>query len=150
VIAECAKKKLRIATAESSTGGLVAAALTEIPGSSAVFDRGFVTYSNEAKSDLLGVPKALIERRGAVSREVAVAMAEGALAHSMADLAVSVTGIAGPDGGSPAKKVGLVHIAAARRGGTTRHMERRFADEGRSAIRLAAVREALALLRSLL
>jgi nicotinamide-nucleotide amidase len=149
IIAECARKKLRIATAESCTGGLVAAALTEIPGSSAVVDRGFVTYSNEAKSDLLGVPKALIERKGAVSQEVAVAMAEGALAHSSADLAVSITGIAGPDGGSAAKPVGLVHFGAARKGAATRHVERRFANEGRSAVRLAATAEALTLLQEL-
>jgi nicotinamide-nucleotide amidase len=150
VIAECTRRKLRIATAESCTGGLVAGALTEIAGSSAVVERGFVTYSNEAKESMLGVPKSLIDRVGAVSKEVAVAMAEGALAHSPAELAVAVTGIAGPGGGTAAKPVGLVHIAAVRRGGTTRHVERRFADQGRSAIRLAAVRDALALLRSLL
>lgn len=149
VIALCVVRGLKIATAESCTGGLVAAVLTEVPGSSAVIDRGFVTYSNRAKTEMLAVDLTLIDRVGAVSKEVAVAMAEGALAHSTADLAVSITGIAGPDGGTADKPVGLVHFAAIRRGGSTIHVERRFGDIGRSAIRLASVREALAMLRRL-
>ena len=111
----CRRKKLRIATAESCTGGLIAATLTEIPGSSDVVDRGFVTYSNEAKQAMLGVPAATLNQFGAVSRETAEAMASGALAHSLAELVVSVTGIAGPGGGSADKPVGLVHFAAAAR-----------------------------------
>jgi nicotinamide-nucleotide amidase len=139
---------LKAATAESCTGGLVAGMITEVPGSSAVLERGFVTYSNAAKSELLGVPAELIARLGAVSEEVAAAMAAGALAHSGADVAVAITGIAGPDGGTAAKPVGPVHFAAARRGGPTVTEERRFGAIGRSAVRLAAVREALAMLRT--
>lgn len=135
-----------IATAESCTGGLVAALLTSIPGSSAVVDRGFVTYSNEAKIEMLGVDAGLIARLGAVSAEVALAMARGALAHSRADLAVAVTGIAGPGGGSPEKPVGLVHFAAARRAGAHLAIERRFGDLGRDAVRLASADTALELL----
>ncbi|MBY0564546.1 MAG: CinA family protein [Hyphomonadaceae bacterium] len=134
-----------ITAAESCTGGLIAAALTAIPGSSDVFERGFVTYSNAAKTTMLGVPEELIARRGAVSMEVALAMAEGALKHSLADVAVAVTGIAGPGGGSDAKPVGLVHIAAARRGGVRLHEECRFGDIGRDAVREATVRKALEL-----
>ncbi|WP_181705600.1 CinA family protein [Chthonobacter rhizosphaerae] len=136
----------RIATAESCTGGLIAALLTEIPGSSAVVDRGFVTYSNGAKTDLLGVPADLIARHGAVSEPVARAMAEGALARSDATVAVSVTGIAGPGGGSTAKPIGLVHFGLSVRGGATRHLERRFGDLGRGAVRLVSVETALGLL----
>ena len=143
LIGECTDKGLMIATAESCTGGLVAGLLTEIAGSSAVVDRGFVTYSNEAKSEMLGVPQDLIARVGAVSREVAIAMAEGALARSAADIAVSITGIAGPGGGSDEKPVGLVHFAFARSGQPTRHVERRFGDLGRDGIRLASVRQAI-------
>ena len=106
----CRTKSLKIAAAESCTGGLVAATLTEIPGSSDVFERGFVTYSNAAKAAMLDVPTDTLDRFGAVSRETAEAMAQGALAHSPADLAVSITGIAGPGGGTPAKPVGLVHF----------------------------------------
>ncbi len=135
--------KLRLATAESCTGGLIAAALTAVPGSSAVVERGFVTYSNEAKAESLGVPADLIARYGAVSAEVARAMAQGALAHSHAEIAVSVTGIAGPGGGSAEKPVGLVHFACARRGGTVRHVERRFGDIGREDVRTASVIQAL-------
>ena len=137
---------LTITTAESCTGGLVAALLTEIPGSSAVFERGFVTYSNLAKTQMLGVPAALIETLGAVSGAVARAMAEDALRHSAADIAVSITGIAGPGGGSAAKPVGLVHFAVARRGGAVVVEAARYGDLGRGAIRLAAVAQALALL----
>ena len=142
----CRARSLRIATAESCTGGLVAALLTEVAGSSSVFERGFVTYSNEAKAGLLGVDPALISREGAVSEAVARAMAEGALSRSPADIAVAVTGIAGPGGGTDAKPVGLVHFALARRGAATRHVERRFGDGGRSAVREASVEQALALL----
>jgi nicotinamide-nucleotide amidase len=138
---------LRLATAESCTGGLVAALLTEIPGSSDVVERGFVTYSNAAKHESLGVPEALIVQHGAVSEAVARAMAEGALAHSHADIAVSVTGVAGPAGSSDAKPVGLVHLAAARSGQPTLHQECRFGDIGRTRVRLEAVAVALSLLR---
>lgn len=143
-----AERGLTIATAESCTGGLIAAALTEVAGSSSVVDRGFVTYSNAAKTAMLGVPATLIERVGAVSREVALAMAVGALARSDADVAVAVTGIAGPGGGSAEKPVGLVHFGLARRGAPARHAVHTFPDEGRSAIRLATVAEALALLEA--
>lgn len=150
LLARCKAERLTIATAESCTGGLIAAALTAIPGSSAVVDRGFVTYSNEAKTEMLGVPADLVARRGAVSADVARAMAEGALKHSKADLAVAVTGIAGPDGGSAEKPVGLVHIAAARRGGARLHEEMRYGDIGRDNVRFETVASALALLTRLL
>jgi nicotinamide-nucleotide amidase len=149
LIARCTEKRLTIATAESCTGGLVAGVLTEIAGSSAVVDRGMVTYSNAAKSALLGVLPEVINRNGAVSETVARAMAEGALARSTASLVVAITGIAGPGGGSDEKPVGLVHFAAARRGGGFHHVRCLFPDEGRSAIRLAAVRQALTMLREL-
>jgi nicotinamide-nucleotide amidase len=139
-------KGLRIATAESCTGGLVAALLTEIPGSSDVFERGFVTYSNQAKTGMLGVSAELLAEFGAVSEPVALRMAEGAIGRSAAQRAVAVTGIAGPGGGSAVKPVGLVHIAAARQGADTLHVEHRFGDIGRSAIRLASVEAALLLL----
>lgn len=143
-------KRLKVATAESCTGGMVVAALTSSSGASSVVDRGFVTYSNEAKTDMLGVSETLIGRVGAVSEEVARAMAEGALAFSPADIAVSVTGIAGPTGGSATKPIGLVHFGAARRGGETLHVERRFPPSLRRAgIRQAATREALGLIRRL-
>jgi nicotinamide-nucleotide amidase len=148
----CRDRKLTIATAESCTGGLVAAALTEIAGSSDVVDRGFVTYSNAAKEAMLGVPAAMLAgpgAPGAVSRETARAMAEGALAHSTAHLAVSITGIAGPGGGSPGKPVGLVHFAAAVRGGRVIEAERRFGDVGRAQVRHASVVQALAMLLEL-
>ena len=140
------KAGLTIATAESCTGGLVAAALTAIPGSSDVLDRGFVTYSNAAKVQMLGVPEALIAARGAVSEPVARAMAEGALKVSGAGLAVSITGIAGPGGGSADKPVGLVHFAVARLDRPSLHREMRFGDIGREAVRLASVRVALEML----
>lgn len=144
VIREATAAGLLLATAESCTGGLIAGALTEISGSSAVVDRGFVTYSNEAKSDMLGVPADLIARVGAVSRDVAIAMAEGALAASRADVTVAVTGIAGPGGGSAEKPVGLVHMALSAKGLPTHHEELRLGDAGRSAVRLATVERALA------
>jgi nicotinamide-nucleotide amidase len=145
VLAVCRKRGLKLATAESCTGGLVAAALTAIPGSSDVVERGFVTYSNGAKETMLGVPAATLRRQGAVSRATAEAMAEGALARSAADLAVAITGIAGPAGGSAEKPVGLVHFAAAARDGRRLHREKRFGRIGRRKVRLRAVAEALAL-----
>ena len=132
VLAERAQQKLRIATAESCTGGLIAALLTEIPGSSDVFDRGFIVYSNRAKAGLLGVPGDLIAESGAVSEAVARAMAEGAVENSQCAIAVAVTGVAGPGGGTPLKPVGLVHIAAAREGRSILHEAHRFGDIGRT------------------
>lgn len=140
-----AAARLRLATAESCTGGLIAAAMTEIPGSSAVLERGFVTYSNAAKSACLGVPADLVAEAGAVSEGVARAMAEGALAASNADVSVAVTGIAGPDGGTAEKPVGLVHIAAAGRGRRTLHERHAFGAIGRSEVRRLAVLAALRL-----
>jgi len=145
----CRTKKLTIATAESCTGGLVTATLTEIPGSSDVVERGFVTYSNAAKTQMLGVPAGVIARFGAVSRETAEAMAQGALAYSPAALAVSITGIAGPGGGSADKPVGLVHFAAAARGGSLVHHESRYGDIGRGEVRRVSVKQALAMLSAL-
>ncbi|KIZ41581.1 MULTISPECIES: CinA family protein [Rhodopseudomonas] len=142
----CRSRKLTIATAESCTGGLVAAALTEIPGSSAVIDRGFVTYSNEAKHAMLGVETATLANFGAVSKETATAMAIGALEHAEVDLAVSITGIAGPGGATPGKPVGLVHFAAAARDGRITHREHRFGAIGRSNVRQRSVVEALRML----
>lgn len=149
-LASAKAKGLMLATAESCTGGLIAASIARIPGCSAVLERGFVTYSNEAKTEMLGVPADLIARKGAVSMEVALAMAEGALAHSRADLAVAVTGIAGPDGGSDEKPVGLVHIAAARRAGPRLHEEQRFGAMGREAIQRETVTAALQLVARLI
>lgn len=146
LLGACRDRGWRVATAESCTGGLVAALLTEIAGSSTVVECGFVTYSNEAKAGLLGVDTALIAAHGAVSEPVARAMAEGALARSKADMAVAITGVAGPGGGSAAKPVGLVHFGLSRRGTPTRHRERRYGDVGRQAVRLRAVEDALALL----
>lgn len=137
---------LKIATAESCTGGLIAGLLTGIAGSSDVFERGFVTYSNPAKTELLGVPETMLASHGAVSAEVARAMAEGALKHSRADLAVSVTGVAGPGGGSAQKPVGLVFIAVAHTGREAQVQEHRFGDIGRGPVRMASVTAALALL----
>ena len=145
LLALCREQKLMIATAESCTGGLLAGALTEIPGSSDVFERGFATYSNEAKADMLGVPMDLIRAHGAVSAPVARAMADGALAHSNAELSAAVTGVAGPDGGSAAKPVGLVFIAAARRGRDT-VVERHLFAGDRARIRTQSVLAALALM----
>ena len=141
---------LTVATAESCTGGLVAGLLTAIPGSSAVVERGFVTYSNAAKSESIGVPADLIAAHGAVSAPVARAMAEGALAHARARIAVAITGIAGPGGGSANKPVGLVHFGLAGTGRAVRHLERRYGDLGRTEIRRQAVGDALGLLESVL
>ncbi|MCA0424524.1 MAG: CinA family protein [Proteobacteria bacterium] len=146
ILAAARAKGIMIATAESCTGGLVAAALTDIAGSSDVLDRGFVTYSNEAKAEMLGVPPALIAAHGAVSPEVAGAMALGALKHSRAGLTVSITGIAGPGGGSAAKPVGLVHFAIAGRDGAVNRVERRFGSKSRAQIRQLALETALNLL----
>ena len=143
LLATLRARKLMLATAESCTGGLIAGVLTEIAGSSDVVERGFVTYSNEAKNELIGVPMAMIRERGAVSKEVALAMAAGALGHSRADIAVAVTGVAGPGGGSAAKPVGLVHLAAERRGRAPIHRECRFGEIGRHGIRMATVAVAL-------
>jgi nicotinamide-nucleotide amidase len=140
---------MRVATAESCTGGLVAAALTAIAGSSDVFECSFVTYSNGAKQKLLGVPTATLRRYGAVSGETAAAMAKGALKRSGADCAVSITGIAGPSGGSKKKPVGLVHFAAARRDGKVLARRRLFGNIGRERVRELSVLEALALLARL-
>ncbi len=138
-----------IGTAESCTGGLVSAALTEIPGSSQWFERGFVTYSNAAKTDLLGVPATLIASHGAVSQEVAMAMADGILTHAPVFAGVAVTGIAGPDGGTQDKPVGLVHFAAARKGHETIHGWHVFPGN-RAAIRKAAALTAFDLLTRIL
>jgi nicotinamide-nucleotide amidase len=145
----CRVRGLRVATAESCTGGLVAGALTEIAGSSDVVDCGFVTYSNEAKQKMLGVPAATLTRYGAVSSETAAAMVKGALKNSQADLAVSITGIAGPGGGSKQKPVGLVYFAAASREGRRVSKQRRFGKIGRTRVRLRSVAQALALLEQL-
>jgi len=139
-----------IATAESCTGGLVSATLTSVPGASDVFDRGFVTYTNTAKSELLDVPYWLIENHGAVSEEVARAMAGGALKRSNASLAVAVTGIAGPGGGTADKPVGLVHFAAGRREGPMEHAQVQLGDIGRNDIRQRSVEHALIMLQSLM
>ena len=145
VIETAAARGLVLVTAESCTGGLVAGALTAIAGSSAVVERGFVTYSNASKTELLAVPADLIEACGAVSEPVARAMARGALAGSGADLSVSVTGVAGPGGGTAEKPVGLVHFSAVGPNGEI-HAMHRFGDIGRDQVRLASVRVALGLL----
>ena len=146
LLTACAARGLAVATAESCTGGLVAAAITDIPGASQIFDRGFVTYSNAAKQDMLGVTDATLAAHGAVSRETALAMAAGALARSNADLAVAVTGVAGPDGGSAEKPVGLVHFACAAKGGAASCVERRFRPLARDEIRAKSVVQALEML----
>jgi nicotinamide-nucleotide amidase len=145
----CRRKGHLIATAESCTGGLIAGALTAIAGSSDVVDCGFVTYSNDAKTRMIGVPEVLIRQYGAVSRDVAVAMAEGAIARSRAHLAVAVTGVAGPGGGTSAKPVGLVWLSAATRDGHVTTRESRLGDIGRDQVRLATVSDALAMLQEL-
>ena len=149
LLAQFKVRKLKLAAAESCTGGLLTAALTEIPGSSDVVDRGFVTYSNDAKHELIGVPSRTLEKFGAVSRQTAVAMARGALAHSRADISVAITGIAGPTGGTRQKPVGLVHIAAASRAGRQLHRECRFGNIGRAFVRQKSVLKAFAMLEIL-
>jgi nicotinamide-nucleotide amidase len=145
VLQRCRQLQMRLVTAESCTGGLIAGCLTAVPGASDVFDRGYVTYSNAAKTALLRVPTDLLARTGAVDEQVARAMAEGALQESGTDVAVAVTGIAGPDGGSVQKPVGLVHFAAARRAAATLH-ERHVFPGDRDAVRAATVATALHLL----
>jgi nicotinamide-nucleotide amidase len=139
----------RIATAESCTGGLLAGLITSIAGSSTVLDRGFVTYSNEAKAECLGVPQDMLDRYGAVSEQVARAMASGALTHSRAQVSIAITGIAGPGGGSREKPVGLVHFACARKDAIVA-VEKRFGDIGRTEVRLASVEVAIGLLLEVL
>jgi nicotinamide-nucleotide amidase len=150
LLADLQQRSLRLVTAESCTGGLLAGLLTEIPGASATLERGLVTYSNAAKTSLLGVDAQLIERVGAVSEEVARAMAEGALTAAPVDLAVAITGIAGPDGGSPEKPVGLVHLAVAMKGKSTQARACRFGNIGRTEIRLASLRQSLVLMHQAL
>jgi len=145
----CKRKNLLVATAESCTAGLVAGTLTEVPGTSSILDRGFITYSNEAKHDMLGVSRDILDKHGAVSRETAEAMARGVLGHSRVHLAVSVTGIAGPDGGSAEKPVGLVHFAAASRSGKLVHVEKRYGNIGRSQVRKESVLQAFRMLHDL-
>ena len=145
----CRARGLKVAIAESCTGGLVTAALTEIADSSDVVDRGFVTYSNAAKQQMLGVPADTLRDHGAVSRETAEAMARGALGKANAELVVAITGIAGPGGGSPGKPVGLVHFTAGSRGGVLRHVEMRYGDVGREAVREKSVLQALMMLKEM-
>lgn len=146
IIEDFSKRGLMVSTAESCTGGLIAGALTEIPGSSAVVDRGFVTYTNEAKMQMIGVSEMTLKAYGAVSKDTALEMAQGALSHSRASISVAVTGVAGPGGGSDEKPVGLVHLAAQNNSGFVLHRERRYGDLGRTEIRLATVRTALQML----
>ncbi|MCB2400983.1 CinA family protein [Rhizobium ruizarguesonis] len=150
IIRDFAAAGLMVSTAESCTGGLIAGALTEISGSSAVVDRGFVTYTNSAKVEMLGVQAETLLRFGAVSEETARQMAHGALFRSRAEIAVAVTGIAGPGGGSAEKPVGLVHLAAKSRAGALIHRKMHYGDIGRSEVRLATIRTALEMVRSLL
>lgn len=145
LIAAAAAKNMQFVTAESCTGGMVASLLTSIAGSSAVFERGFVTYSNLAKHQSLNVPWEMIETYGAVSPQVANSMAAGALKNSNGDIAVSITGVAGPSGGSAEKPVGLVYFGLAKKGHLTRNFEHHFGEIGRGAIRLMAVKVALGL-----
>ncbi len=148
LVDRAAARGLMVAAAESCTGGMLAGAITDIPGASAVFERGFVTYSNAAKSEMLGVRTDLIHQFGAVSQPVAKAMAKGALARSPADLAISITGVAGPSGGSEVKPVGLVWFALAKRHGEIRTERRVFAGGDRNFVRLRATQTALQLLLS--
>jgi nicotinamide-nucleotide amidase len=145
----CRRKNLTVATAESCTAGLVAGTLTEVPGTSSILDRGFVTYSNRAKEDMVGVSAATLKAHGAVSPQTAEEMVRGALARAPVDLAVSVTGIAGPDGGSAEKPVGLVNFAAASRSGQFIQAEKRFGDIGRADVRKQSVLQAFRMLHDL-
>ena len=145
----CRRKNLTVATAESCTAGLVAGTLAEVPGISSMLERGFITYSNQAKQDMLGVSARTLDTYGAVSRQTAEEMARGAVAHAPVDLAVAVTGIAGPDGGSAEKPVGLVHFAAATRSGQLVHAEKRFGDIGRAEVRKQSVLQAFRMLHDL-
>lgn len=146
VLELCCARELKLATAESCTGGLLSSLLTDVEGASHAFDRGFVTYSEAAKADLLGVPTALIDEKGAVSPEVAVAMAEGAIARSRADIAVAITGFAGPAG--PEDEIGLVHFACARRERTTTGREEHFGPRGRGPVRLSCLSVALEMIEA--
>jgi nicotinamide-nucleotide amidase len=150
VLSKCRHKGKLVATVESCTGGLVSALLTDIPGSSDVFDRGFVTYSNVAKTDLVGVPADLIKAHGAVSREVVIGMAEGGLARSNADIVVAITGVAGPGGGTAKSPVGLVYFALACKGHETVHQRCLFGDLGRAAVRQSAMHQALDMIEAAL
>ncbi|MET3600022.1 CinA family protein [Martelella mangrovi] len=150
LVDHCTRAGKTIATAESCTGGMIVSALTDIAGSSAVVDRGYITYSNQAKMDMLGVSAETLATVGAVSRETALQMSAGALWRSGADLAVAVTGIAGPSGGTPEKPVGLVHLAARDRKGRLHHIESRYGDIGRDGIRIATVQTALGMLEGLI
>jgi nicotinamide-nucleotide amidase len=145
----CKHKNLLIATAESCTAGLVAGTLTEVPGTSSILDRGYVTYSNEAKHEMLGVPRDILEQHGAVSTQTAEAMVRGVLGRSRVHLALSVTGIAGPDGGSPQKPVGLVFFAGASRGGRLITSEQRYGNIGRDKVRKQSVLQAFRMLHEL-
>jgi nicotinamide-nucleotide amidase len=149
LMAVCKRKNLLVATAESCTAGLVAGTLSEVPGVSSILDRGYITYSNEAKHDMLGVPREVLEQHGAVSRQAAEAMVRGVLGRSRVDLAVSVTGIAGPDGGSTEKPVGLVHFATATRTGKLMHAEMRYGNIGRANVRKMSVLQAFLMLHEL-
>ncbi len=150
ILARAQAQGLKLVTAESCTGGLVGGCFTEVPGSSKAFDRGFATYSNEAKRDHLGVPKTLLKEHGAVSEPVARAMATGALEVSGCDVSVAITGIAGPGGAGPGKPAGLVHFAAARKGGDVVHERHEFGDLGRSVVREKSVEVALKLIKTLI
>lgn len=143
LVTEFTRRGLMVATAESCTGGMIAAAITDIAGSSAVLDRGYVTYSNAAKQEMIGVSAETLAAHGAVSRQTAIEMARGALARSNADRSVAVTGIAGPGGGSTEKPVGLVHLAMAAKSGDIQHWELRFGDIGRESVRRETVTRAL-------
>jgi nicotinamide-nucleotide amidase len=142
----CRRKNLLVATAESCTAGLVAGTLTEVPGTSSILDRGYITYSNEAKHEMLGVSRDTLRTFGAVSRQTAEEMARGVLGRATVDLAVSVTGVAGPDGGTDEKPVGLVHFAVATRGGMLIHAEKRFGPIGRADVRKQSVLQAFRML----
>jgi nicotinamide-nucleotide amidase len=147
ILDDAEQARLKIATAESCTGGLVAALFTDIPGSSTVFERGFVTYSNKAKEEMLGVPGDVLADYGAVSEPVSRMMAEGAMKNSRANIAVGITGVAGPGGGTKMKPVGLVHVACARENRAVVHEMLQLGDIGRTAIRMEAVETALKLIQ---
>ncbi len=149
LLAICKRKNLLVATAESCTAGLVAGTLSEVPGVSSILDRGYITYSNEAKHEMLGVPHDILKDHGAVSRQTAEAMVRGVLGRARVHLVVSVTGIAGPDGGSEEKPVGLVHFAAASRSGKLTHAEKRFGNVGRAQVRKQSVLQAFRMLHEL-
>lgn len=147
VLDDADQRRLKIATAESCTGGLLSALFVEIPGSSKVFERGFVTYSNKAKEEMLGIPGDMVADYGAVSEPVARLMAEGALEESRANIAIAITGVAGPGGGTKFKPVGTVHFALARENAPIRHRMEEFGDIGRNEVRMASVETALKMLQ---